>query len=241
MVCRMSCVLHTGAGLALRHRAVGVRDSCGQVGLGSQRPGQPFGMGCARRLGCSAPLADVTGSHMHLAGRARWGRSGSSAVVTMAQESRCTGVKYAGIVGVWVWPRQQTPVLNGSADVFHSRPDRCTAGCQVLWLRDGATHRRRILMMAAEMVRVLMAKLGFHSVHWPCKSLGMKSHNSISADMCLPLQREKMTLTTPNPGHMTKEKHKLKARRRVHSKKKKHLAAPLIGACSQINTSPSHT
>ena len=75
----------------------------------------------------------------------------------------------------------QTTVLNGSADVSHSRPTgsrilvvcpvRCTVGRQ-----DGATHCygarfeglfehvMNILMMAAEVVHVLMAKLGFRSV-----------------------------------------------------------------------------
>ena len=71
----------------------------GRFGLGCRRSGLPFGSGCARWLGCSAPLGvwplstlgrsgdtrvRVTGSQMHLAGRARSGRSGDTCVGWLA-------------------------------------------------------------------------------------------------------------------------------------------------------------
>ena len=88
----------------------------GRFGLGSRRSGQPFGSGCARRVGLLGTTwstlgrsgdtrVRVTGSHVHLAGRARSGRSGDT----------CVG-----------WLAAGTSVLFGFArDVFATPCDGC--------------------------------------------------------------------------------------------------------------------
>ena len=99
--------------------------------------------------------------------------------------SRCTGVKYA--------ETHQTPVLNGSADMFHSRPmgirilvvmliaallDAKRFGFETAPLADIVN----ILMMTAEMVRVLMAKSGFRSVNEPIGHVKVSGEESASRD-----------------------------------------------------------
>ena len=100
----------------------------------------------------------VTGSHLHLAGLVRSGHSGDTCDgcgevlgcpcppqrCDDGTVSRCTGVK----LKFGLAKTHQTLMLNGSADVSLET--------------DG--HVVNVLMMAAELMRVLMAKLGFNSV-----------------------------------------------------------------------------
>ena len=161
MVSGRLIALHTGAGLCRS------RVSCGQIGLGG-RVGATVRDGMCPEVGLLGvgvrPLSTlgrsgdtrvhVTVSHMHLAGRmfgtlrrcqGQMWRSprlflSSSAVVTMAQESR--GVLWSStwsIVGVWVWSRHNERV-RGHVSLEtegHSHigcdVDRCTAGRLVLW------------------------------------------------------------------------------------------------------------
>ena len=87
-------------------------------------------------------------------------------VVMMAQ-SRCTLDKLE--FGLTV--AHQTLVLNGSADVFHSR-QAGTHRCGLIG------HVVNILIMAAEMMRVLTAKLEFNSV------VELIGHAEVSGEEC---------------------------------------------------------
>ena len=71
------------------------------------------------------------------------------------------------------------------------------------------------------------SKNTFIQKHFRPKTLSSKTISSKREDR---EKREKMTLTTPNPGHMKKEKHKLKARGRVHSKSNLLLRLPELAS-----------